>query len=1083
MSLQKHDNALQRIAKDSGRRKKIMKAFNVGLIILALAVSGRAADTLTEKLQRGLFEEEANHNLAAAMKEYQSIVAQSAEQRKVIATALFRLAECYRKLGQTNQATAAYQQLLRDYSDQEQLVQMAGKQSGAVAGKSGSTEYSRELERRIASLRVDLAIAEAEWHRLDNMSLENLAATDLAKTNAGLIGLERGLAEAEQRRAALVGGGNGVTHPNVQAADALIKVISEQWNKSLRSIPLIAKGQMVSLQAQLKALQTELQSAMALPMNQTVTPSRLNAEGERLLREEIRLAEQMVRDLEKRIAAGTATSSELANARKEVVRLKRQLPENLSPAQQRSLLEDQIQIVKIYLSSVENMAPDRLAPGELLSAHRELRSLQRDLAAIEDAGNALGTEIPAGASLTQAEAEELTRVRNLAQNSPDLLNAPSRDGYSVLQLAAREGYTAVVEFVLSKNADPNIRVRNITPLEFAAQRGHLRIVQMLLDKGARPNDGNALLHAAANGYKSIVELLAARGADVNRATGENETPLHAASWNERAGVVEVLLKNGARPDVLTNPNPQPHNTQWGELARAGATPLHFAVDRGNQKICELLLDAKGSASVTNYVGTTPLHLAAVRGNTNLMALLLERGADPNVMTVDNDWSPLMAAIGALSTNAVKLLLEKRADPNLAGLRNHSEKPHSPLHIASSFSPAPGIVKLLLEAKANMEVTNGAGFTPLQSAVRYQKDEVALVLLNAGANPNRTFQDGTTLLHLGADGRVALVRSLLEHDANPNVVDQSGGTPLSRAYSYAAEVARKNAMKVSTFAPPPPIPVNAVDSGEGGFVIDYQWQQDGTTRPVRLEGAYHEIVELLLKHGADPFMQRRGFIRAIRLDRAIPLFVRGTNALNQHTLMEALAAVYEISQDDLPFPDWSKIEIHRLDAKNEKVIRVDAASMLVNSNCAADFPLEWGDQIEIPMADHRVTAKWELMDPLRSTLIGCNTRTVQLVAGGTNASITLGMAMGVPRGKRGNQFRLGVLLRRDDRFRRLLRTSSDLSRVMVKRKDSKTGELGRHVIDALRVSLPEGNDSSPNLVPWTQDFWLRDGDVIEVPEKQ
>jgi len=200
-------------------------------------------------------------------------------------------------------------------------------------------------------------------------------------------------------------------------------------------------------------------------------------------------------------------------------------------------------------------------------------------------------------------------------------------------------------------------------------------------------------------------------------------------------------------------------------------------------------------------------------------------------------------------------------------------------------------------------------------------------------------------------------------------------------------------------------------------------------------------------------------------------------------MEALAGVYEMSQDDLPFPDWSKIAIHRLDAKKEQVIHVDAASMLVNSNCAADFPLEWGDQIEIPMADHRVTAKWELMDPPRSTLIGCNTRTVQLVAGGTNASITLGMEMGDPRGKRGDQFRLGVLLRRDDRFRRLLRTSSDLSRVVVSREDSKTGELGRHVIDALRVRLPESNDPNPNLVPWTQGLWLKDGDVIEVPEKR
>src|SRR5436190_1130524 len=118
-----------------------MKACNVVLIVLAMVVTASAADTVTEKLQRGLFEEEANHNLPAAIKEYQAIIAQSDEQRKVVATALFRLAECYRKLGQTNGAATQYQRLLRDYSDQEQLVQMAEKLSPPVAGKSGSSEY------------------------------------------------------------------------------------------------------------------------------------------------------------------------------------------------------------------------------------------------------------------------------------------------------------------------------------------------------------------------------------------------------------------------------------------------------------------------------------------------------------------------------------------------------------------------------------------------------------------------------------------------------------------------------------------------------------------------------------------------------------------------------------------------------------------------------------------------------------------------------------------------------------------------------------------------------------------------------
>ena len=76
--------------------------------MLAVALTTRAADTLTQSLQHGLFEEEANQNLDAAIKDYQSVISQGEEQRKVIATALFRLGECYRKLGKTNDANAQY---------------------------------------------------------------------------------------------------------------------------------------------------------------------------------------------------------------------------------------------------------------------------------------------------------------------------------------------------------------------------------------------------------------------------------------------------------------------------------------------------------------------------------------------------------------------------------------------------------------------------------------------------------------------------------------------------------------------------------------------------------------------------------------------------------------------------------------------------------------------------------------------------------------------------------------------------------------------------------------------------------------
>jgi hypothetical protein len=66
-----------------------------------------AAETLTQTFQQALFEEEANRNLAAAIEGYEAVVKRLDEQRQLAATAVFRLGECYRNLGQNNDAVHA----------------------------------------------------------------------------------------------------------------------------------------------------------------------------------------------------------------------------------------------------------------------------------------------------------------------------------------------------------------------------------------------------------------------------------------------------------------------------------------------------------------------------------------------------------------------------------------------------------------------------------------------------------------------------------------------------------------------------------------------------------------------------------------------------------------------------------------------------------------------------------------------------------------------------------------------------------------------------------------------------------------
>src|SRR3954469_1717856 len=113
-------------------------------LMLSLAVTSHSAEGLTQTLQHGLFEEEANQNLDAAVKAYQSVIAQSDEERKVIATALFRLGECYRKLGKTNEATAQFRRILRDFSDQEQLTTLSRNTLGKLGVLPAATETLAE---------------------------------------------------------------------------------------------------------------------------------------------------------------------------------------------------------------------------------------------------------------------------------------------------------------------------------------------------------------------------------------------------------------------------------------------------------------------------------------------------------------------------------------------------------------------------------------------------------------------------------------------------------------------------------------------------------------------------------------------------------------------------------------------------------------------------------------------------------------------------------------------------------------------------------------------------------------------------
>ena len=232
-------------------------------------------------------------------------------------------------------------------------------------------------------------------------------------------------------------------------------------------------------------------------------------------------------------------------------------------------------------------------------------------------------------------------------------------------------------------------------------------------------------------------------------------------------------------------------------------PLHEAAGLGNGVLMQELISQNAALIMAqDERGWTPLHTAAFRGQIASINVLIQHGAPVDALD-SNERSPLMIAADEGHTEAVKQLLQSGADVNLsrrnamcplnqALLRNHVET-----------------VRVLLEAGANPNGRDQFGFAPLLIAC---KDlEMTELLISAGADPSANLVGGATVLHFAAragnvalikrllelgmpvdlpepDGITALYRAveerkeeavkiLLEHEANPNLVDAKGWSPV------------------------------------------------------------------------------------------------------------------------------------------------------------------------------------------------------------------------------------------------------------------------------------------------------------------
>ena len=186
--------------------------------------------------------------------------------------------------------------------------------------------------------------------------------------------------------------------------------------------------------------------------------------------------------------------------------------------------------------------------------------------------------------------------------------------------------------------------------------------------------------------------------------------------------------------------------------------LHAAAARGDVAAIERLAAAGAAVDARDGNGRTPLHVATFAGQRGAIRALTRAGADPAALDHDRYDAVTIAAV-ADDEATLRLLLTLGASAKLVTSRYDGTALIAAAHLGHD-----AVVRALIAAGAPLDHVNNLGWTALMESI---------VLGNGGKNHTETLE------------------ALVKADANVNITDRQGVTPLghakSRGYSEIARV--------------------------------------------------------------------------------------------------------------------------------------------------------------------------------------------------------------------------------------------------------------------------------------------------------
>jgi len=299
----------------------------------------------------------------------------------------------------------------------------------------------------------------------------------------------------------------------------------------------------------------------------------------------------------------------------------------------------------------------------------------------------------------------------------------------------------------------------------------------------------AIVEAAKSGKVDALRALLQKGANVNEADGDGSTALHWASYRNDIDSADLLIKAGAKVNAKTD---------------LGVTPLWTASQNGSDAMVKRLLQAGADPNIALLSGETSLMVASRSGYAGVVEQLAAKGANLNVRGTRGQ-TALMWAVSQKHPDVVKVLLAHKADITLksdtytemmaiapqTAPGNSRLIPHgadTALMFAARVGDAAS-AKLLLDAGANPNDADAWGVSATTLATHSDFADVAMLLLDKGADTNAD-KAGMTALHNAVMHRNApMVAALLAHGANPNapLKDWTPSRRTSDDLSYSREL--------------------------------------------------------------------------------------------------------------------------------------------------------------------------------------------------------------------------------------------------------------------------------------------------------